>query len=375
MPWTPNEDDCTLLLLLTFAPSSQLWQRYCVVVELVSCRSYWVDQAPLKYIERYSWVEDGGRRNLSAMVTVLDESVGNITRTLKANGMWEHTLLIFSTDNGGPTGVNVPPPQNMKFKQASNYPLKMGKGTNWEGGVRGVGFVAGGSGIGLRSPPGILNKALIHVTDWLPTLCEVAKCQIDSATGHFVGSNKPVDGFSAWAAISKNGRTQRTEIIHDTIESNYAPAIRSGDYKLVGPNSNKEERDEQRARGEDVVYTLYNIATDPSETTDLVRLEGYFLFWLSLSLSPSPAPPHTLSASLLHAEWCVRGGGSGICKGDAATAAASGYLASMFFCLSMQLQSSTPSCWPNIFLLLLFSFFLGGMRTYRLRSILTLCRS
>lgn len=291
MPWTHNEDDCTLLLLLTFAPSSQLWQRYCVVVELVSYRSYWVDQAPLKYIERYSWVEDGGRRNLSAMVTVLDESVGNITRTLKANGMWEHTLLIFSTDNGGPTGVNVPPPQNMKFKQASNYPLKMGKGTNWEGGVRGVGFVAGGSGIGLRSPPGILNKALIHVTDWLPTLCEVAKCQIDSATGHFVGSNKPVDGFSAWAAISKNGRTQRTEIIHDTIESNYAPAIRSGDYKLVGPNSNKEERDEQRARGEDVVYTLYNIATDPSETTDLVRLEGYFLFWLSLSLSLSPAPP------------------------------------------------------------------------------------
>jgi arylsulfatase A-like enzyme len=51
----------------------------------------------LPYIERYAWVEDEARRNLSAMVTVLDESIGNVTRALKKASMWDNTLLIFST--------------------------------------------------------------------------------------------------------------------------------------------------------------------------------------------------------------------------------------------------------------------------------------
>ena len=62
---------------------------------------YWMDQAPLPYIERYAWVQDAGRRNLSAMVTVLDESVGNVSLALKKHSMWDDTLLILSTDNGG----------------------------------------------------------------------------------------------------------------------------------------------------------------------------------------------------------------------------------------------------------------------------------
>ena len=59
---------------------------------------YWLDQAPPEYIEKYAWVQDVQRRNLSAMVTVLDESVGNVTAALKRNNMWDNTLLVFSTE-------------------------------------------------------------------------------------------------------------------------------------------------------------------------------------------------------------------------------------------------------------------------------------
>ena len=58
---------------------------------------YALDQAPQRYIDEYAWVADEERRNLSAMVTVMDESAGNVTAALKRTGMWSNTLFIFST--------------------------------------------------------------------------------------------------------------------------------------------------------------------------------------------------------------------------------------------------------------------------------------
>jgi arylsulfatase B len=133
---------------------------------LASHPEFALDQAPAQYLRQYSWVADEQRRNLSGMVSALDESVGNVTAALRRAHIWERTLFVFSTDNGGPTS-----------EAASNYPLRGGKGTCWEGGARGIGFVAGGGATGLRLPAGHESHALIHVTDWLPTLCAVAGCE------------------------------------------------------------------------------------------------------------------------------------------------------------------------------------------------------
>lgn len=83
-----------------------------------------------------------------------------------------------------------------------------GKATLWEGGVRGIGFVVAGNAEWLGvTTSATINRALIHVTDWLPTLCdpELADCPM-------AGGN-PLDGVSAWHAIAHNGETSRNEIV------------------------------------------------------------------------------------------------------------------------------------------------------------------
>jgi len=206
---------------------------------------YALDQAPEVFIDQYGWVEDVQRRNLSAMVSAMDEAVGNLTTALEEAGLWEDTLFIFSTDNGGPSN-----------EMASNYPLTGGKGTLWEGGVRGVGFVNGGSSarVGLQNAVrGAVNRKLMHVTDWLPTLCEVAGCQLNGT--------KPLDGVSAWAHISEaDSKTQRSEICHEItdLKGFQEAAVRLGDFKLL-----------LGQKGQQGHTQLFNVAEDPAERHDL----------------------------------------------------------------------------------------------------------
>ena len=56
------------------------------------------------------------RQQYKAMVMIMDEVVGNITNALKAKGMWDNTLVIFSSDNGGPV--------DLQENAANNWPLR-----------------------------------------------------------------------------------------------------------------------------------------------------------------------------------------------------------------------------------------------------------
>lgn len=76
------------------------------------------------------------RRQHAAMIMIMDEVVGNLTNAMQKKGMWNNTLMIFSSDNGGPV--------RLAENAANNWPLRGGKYSNFEGGVRVAAFVSGG---------------------------------------------------------------------------------------------------------------------------------------------------------------------------------------------------------------------------------------
>ena len=212
---------------------------------------HWPLQAPARLLARFANTTGGDARRqaVAAMAAHVDESVGAVTGSLLRNGLLESTLLLFLSDNGGPTNGN-------EETWASNYPLRGGKNTLWEyaragkthrtrriereqtstcdvhpvpravcrespceslpppppesrplepttpsallralflhsrsrrGGTRAV-AIASGFGVG-RQLRGTRSDALLHATDWLPTLVHLA-----SGSADWLGS----EGSPAW---------------------------------------------------------------------------------------------------------------------------------------------------------------------------------
>ena len=86
------------------------------------------------------------------MISAVDTAIGVAVARLKARGLYDNTLVIFSSDNGGP------------HDHANNYPYRGSKGADFEGGTRVVAYVSGG--IIPASQRGTKRSGLMHVCDW-----------------------------------------------------------------------------------------------------------------------------------------------------------------------------------------------------------------
>lgn len=162
-------------------------------------------QAPVHYIYPYNnTIQDQGRRAFAGMLSAVDEGMGNVTQALKAAGMYEDTLFIVTTDNGGPT-------TECSTTGQSNWPFRGSKCSIWEGGTHGASFMFWA---GLpKEVQGLRYKGLVHAADWLPTIvAAVAPAQ------PLAGSDTlPLDGVSMWEALNQNLTSPRTEIYYGKV--------------------------------------------------------------------------------------------------------------------------------------------------------------
>jgi len=167
------------------------------------------NEAPDEYLEKYENIKVGGvpvsgpiRQFAMAQTETLDMAVHDVVSYLKDNGMWDDTLLVFNSDNGG------------DYLRGDNYPLRGFKNSAWEGGIRVPGFVSGGF-LNPQRRGEVLEGALIHIIDWYPTLLAAANIQVghhrstklheDSDKSPFETTTKftvPLDGKNLWNAIN-----------------------------------------------------------------------------------------------------------------------------------------------------------------------------
>lgn len=186
--------------------------------------------------ERCAHIEDPHRRIFAAMLLGLDDSVGSILDALRSHGIEDRTLVFFLSDNGGPT----------KELTSSNQPLRAGKGSLYEGGIR-VPFLMSWPG---TIPGGqVLDDPVISLDIAATALAAAGADPVPAADG--VNLLPRATGITA-------------EPPHDVLfwRTGNKAALRQGDWKMVRDQSGREAE-----------WELYELSSDLGETTDRARAQ------------------------------------------------------------------------------------------------------
>jgi arylsulfatase A-like enzyme len=182
----------------------------------------------------------------ASMVSAIDDSVGQITASLKELGLEDSTTIIFTSDNGGLCTQKKPGP-------TCNLPLRSGKGWLYEGGIR-VPLIVRAPG---ATKPGQVSDRPVISTDYFPTILELA------------GLNPEPELARDGASIVPFLRGETAELSRPLVwhyphyhGSEWTPgaAMREGNWKLI----------EFYEFGD---AELYDLMTDPGEHNNLAATE------------------------------------------------------------------------------------------------------
>ncbi len=182
----------------------------------------------------------------AAMTHDVDAAIGQLLDNIKTLGIEDNTYIFFLSDNGGRLEV----PGQKKMRLPRNYPLRHGKGSMYEGGLR-VPFVVNGPEISAGS----VSEVPVSGLDIFPTIAELA--------GYEKELPKTIDGGSLTPLLTNDGRGKVSRqnpflIFHQAVARKAQSAIMLGDHKLVKTwATNRLE--------------LFNLSTDVGEKNNLAE--------------------------------------------------------------------------------------------------------
>lgn len=214
-------------------------------------------QAPEKYVAMYRGkVKDERLAKYYGAVTCMDEAIGDIIAHLKQNRRDDNTVLMFVSDNGG-------------SGNGGNAPLKAGKSTMWEGGLR-VPFIAWWPG---HVPAGKVTDEFLTSLELLPTLAAVA--------GATLPPDVKLDGFDLMPVLRGERKSPRAEMFWQRRSDK---AARVGKWKWV-----------ESGKG----GGLFDLSADLGESRDLslekpdvlVRVKARFDAWKKEMDAAEPRGP------------------------------------------------------------------------------------
>ena len=186
-----------------------------------------------KYLSRFPDIEDKKRKTYAAMVSAVDDGVGNVLRTLKDNGIEENTLIVFLSDNGGAHN-----------NASQNTPLRGTKGSVYEGGLR-VPFAMQWKGV---IPANTSYEESVSSLDIMASIVDI----LDIKTN----PKKPLDGVNIIPYLTgKKKGAQHEYLFWRKWEQNAMAAI-NADYKLLKVKKNAETE-------------FYNLKKDVSEKENI----------------------------------------------------------------------------------------------------------
>ncbi len=162
---------------------------------------------PEKYSKRFTdSIADPKRRTFAGMLTAMDEAVGRMLTKLREYKLENDTVIVFISDNGGPTGVNT----------SSNAPLRGAKATVWEGGIR-VPYLV--QWRGTIKPNTVIDHPVLSL-DIVPTV-------VAAAGGEATG----IDGVDLLPLLTAKSKIAPHAMLYWRFGAQ--KAIRKGSWKLV----------------------------------------------------------------------------------------------------------------------------------------------
>lgn len=215
----------------------------------------WVDYYEEKFGEEEPYLSGGNNGYFShknphaayaAMISYLDENIGKLAQQLKDEGVYENTLIVFTSDNG-PSYAGGTDPKYFDSAKPFNGEYGRGKGFVYEGGIRVPTFFTWPSKIQSNS---ISNHISSHY-DMLATFYDLAG----------IGIPEDTDGISFLPTLLKEGNQQKHEFMYwEFPEYGGQVAIRMGDWKVVRQHLKDEK---------EPTLELYNLANDPIESINV----------------------------------------------------------------------------------------------------------